>query len=521
MVVVSPNAQVLRQCSGRFGQYGFAPTQWASLDEVGREAVEWAREKALVPKARKVIIAHGANSLSADSSPVVKILREDVVGMKRRKLTRSKSGASLVGPTGVPVARGGTASLRSTSISLSSIIEPLAKPRSTKIVCTLGPKVWSEEAMHGLLDAGMNMARFNFSHGDHKAHGGVLERFRSVCAAHAEKFRKEKGTSMAPVWATMLDTKGPEIRTAMLRDHQAIQLEANQEIIVQAVGDDYVNFEGYKTPTETRIGLSYAGLCQSMSPGKRILLADGTISIEVLEILNETELRGRVMNTQKLGERKNCNLPGVKVDIPVLTVKDIDDLQNFCCLYEMDFVAASFVQSAEDVKFIRGILDDAGGKNIKIISKIENQAGLINFDEILKYTDGVMVARGDLGMEIPSEKVALAQKMLITKCNIAGKFVITATQMLESMITNPLPTRAEMTDVANAVFDGTDAVMLSGETANGDFPTDAVATMAAIVTNAEHAQNNRSLYNFIRNHTSKPMTDVEAICSSAVQTVRS
>jgi pyruvate kinase len=226
------------------------------------------------------------------------------------------------------------------------------------------------------------------------------------------------------------------------------------------------------------------------------------------------------MNSNKLGERKNCNLPGVKVDIPVLTAKDIDDLQNFCCAHDMDYVAASFVQSAEDVKFIRAILDEAGGKNIKIISKIENQAGLTNFDEILKYTDGVMVARGDLGMEIPSEKVALAQKMLITKCTIAGKFVITATQMLESMITNPLPTRAEMTDVANAVFDGTDAVMLSGETANGEFPSEAVATMAAIVTNAEHAQNNRSLYNFIRNHTSKPMTDVEAICSSAVQTVR-
>jgi pyruvate kinase len=520
VVVVSPNAQTLRQCSGRFGQYAFSPASWASLDDVGREAVEWAREMELVPKARKIIIAHGAHALSADASPVLKIFRGDGIAMKRRKLSRSQSGATLQGPTGVPVARSGTASLRSTSISLSSIIEPLTKPRSTKIVCTLGPKCWSEEALHSLLDAGMNLARFNFSHGDHKAHGEVLERFRKVCNEHAAAFSKEKGMDKAPVWATMLDTKGPEIRTAMLRNHEAIMLEANQEIIVQAVGDAYTTFEGYKTDVETRIGLSYAGLCQSMSPGKRILIADGTISIEVLDILSETELRGRVLNSNKLGERKNCNLPGVKVDIPVLTSKDIDDLQNFCCKHEMDFVAASFVQSAEDVKFIRSVLDDAGGKNVKIISKIENQAGLANFDEILKFTDGVMVARGDLGMEIPSEKVALAQKMLITKCTIAGKFVITATQMLESMITNPLPTRAEMTDVANAVFDGTDAVMLSGETANGDFPREAVATMAAIVTNAEHAQNNRSLYNFIRNHTSKPMTDVEAICSSAVQTVR-
>jgi len=296
----------------------------------------------------------------------------------------------------------------------------------------------------------------------------------------------------------MLDTKGPEIRTAMLRDHAAIELEAGQAIIVQAVGDAYTSFEGYKTAEETRIGLSYDKLCQSIAPGKRILLADGTISIEVVEILSATELRGRVLNSKKLGERKNCNLPGVKVDIPVLTPKDIDDLQNFGCKHQMDFVAASFVQSAEDVQFIRRILDEAGGKNIKIISKIENQAGLTNFDDILKYTDGVMVARGDLGMEIPSEKVALAQKLIITKCTVAGKFVITATQMLESMVSNPLPTRAEMTDVANAVFDGTDAVMLSGETANGEFPKEAVATMAAIVENAELGVDYYSQYAFIQ-----------------------
>ena len=212
----------------------------------------------------------------------------------------------------------------------------------------MGPKCWSEDVIGELLDAGMNMARFNFSHGDHAGHGGVLERVRKVCAA--------KGATCA----TMLDTKGPEIRTAMLRNHEAIELEAGQEIIVQAVGDDYVNFEGYKTDMETRIGLSYAGLCKSVAPGKRILLADGTISIEVIEILNATELRGRILNNKKLGERKNCNLPGVKVDIPVLTEKDIDDLQNFGCKLGVDFVAASFVQSADDVKFIRRVLDEKG-----------------------------------------------------------------------------------------------------------------------------------------------------------------
>ncbi len=350
----------------------------------------------------------------------------------------------------------------------------------------MGPKCWDEQTLAALMQAGMNMARFNFSHGDHAGHGAVLQRVRKVAA--------EQGVLLA----TMLDTKGPEIRTAMLRNHDAIELEAGQEIIVEAVGDAYTTFEGYKTPEQTRIGLSYDKLCQSITPGKRILLADGTISIEVEEILSATELRGRVLNSKKLGERKNCNLPGVKVDIPVLTPKDIDDLQNFGCKLGVDFVAASFVQSADDVQFIRRVLDEAGGHGIRIISKIENQAGLNNFDDILKYTDGVMVARGDLGMEIPSWKLPQAQKMLITKSNIAGKFVITATQMLESMVSNPLPTRAEMTDVANAVFDGTDAVMLSGETANGDFPREAVATMAAIVENAELGVDYYSQYAFIQ-----------------------
>ena len=191
--------------------------------------------------------------------------------------------------------------------------------------------------------------------------------------------------------------------------------------------------------------------------------------IKVTEIIDDKNLRGIVMNDKKLGERKNGNLPGVKVELDVLQPKDVDDIKNFACKNKMDYIAVSFVQTGEDVQMVRKILDENGGENIQIISKIENEEGMRNFDEILKYTDGVMVARGDLGMEIPSEKVALAQKMMITKCNIAGKFSICATQMLESMCGNPLPTRAEMTDVANAVFDGADATMLSGETANGAF----------------------------------------------------
>jgi pyruvate kinase len=272
----------------------------------------------------------------------------------------------------------------------------------------MGPKCWSEDGIGKLLDAGMDIARLNFSHGSHEAHGEVFDRFKKVA--------EEKGGHAA----ILLDTKGPEIRTAMLRDHAPIDLEAGQPIIVEAVGDKYTEFEGFKTEEETRIGLSYAKLCQSVGPGSTILLADGTISIKVEEILNDTELRGKVMNSKSLGERKNCNLPGVKVDIPVLTEKDIDDLQNFGCKKGVDFVAASFVQSREDVEFIRRTLDEGGGTHIKIISKIENQEGLKNFDAILEVTDGVMVARGDLGMEIPSEKVPVAQKLIITKCNVKG-----------------------------------------------------------------------------------------------------
>ena len=253
---------------------------------------------------------------------------------------------------------------RNTYVDLDMIMNENVTFRKTKIVCTMGPACWSEDKLAQLLDAGLNIARFNFSHGDHEGHGQVLARFRKVC--------QERGWSAA----TLLDTKGPEIRTAMLREGKNITLEAGQDIVVEAVGDRYTQFEGYKTDKETRIGLSYSKLCQSVKPGNKILLADGTVSIEVVEILSETELRGRVLNTKELGQRKNCNLPGVKVDLPVLMDKDIDDLQNFACKHKMDYVAASFVQSAEDVRFIRRVLDEAGGHKIKIISKIENFEGL-------------------------------------------------------------------------------------------------------------------------------------------------
>lgn len=389
-----------------------------------------------------------------------------------------------------------------TKISLPLITRvdlPIA--RKTKIFCTLGPACWSEEGLGSLLDAGLNVARFNFSHGDHPGHQGVLDRFRKVCAA--------KGSNAA----VLLDTKGPEIRTAMLKDGKDIMLEKGQDITIVAAGDEYTSYEGFKDEEtgETVIGCSYARLAQTVKPGNRLLFADGSVVIEITDIVDEKTVKGKCMNSKKLGQRKNGNLPGVKVDMPVLQPKDIDDLQNFACKNKMDYVAISFVQSGEDVQFVRRVLDEAGGQNIQIISKIENEEGLVNFDEILEHTDGVMVARGDLGMEIPSEKVPLAQKWMITKCNIAGKFVVTATQMLESMCDNPLPTRAEMTDVANAVFDGTDCVMLSGETANGIGPANAVSTMAAIAANAEIAVNWPSVHSFLRDFTPKPFSNEQSI----------
>ena len=397
-----------------------------------------------------------------------------------------------------------TLTVRSTSISPAMIMEDQPMMRKTKIVCTMGPKCWDEESMGKLIDAGMGVARFNFSHGDHEAHQGVLDRFRKVC--------EEKKAHCA----VLLDTKGPEIRTAMLKDHQPIELEAGQDIIVYAAGpDEYTEWEGYKTPEETKIGCSYAKLCQSVKPGNRLLFADGSVVIEVVEIIDEKNLKGKVINSKKLGERKNGNLPGVKVELDVLQEKDIEDIKEFACVNKMDYVAVSFVQCGDDVQMVRKLLDENGGEDVQIISKIENEEGMRNFDDILKYTDGVMVARGDLGMEIPSEKVPLAQKMLITKSNVAGRFCICATQMLESMCTNPLPTRAEMTDVANAVFDGADATMLSGETANGANPAVAVATMAAISANAELAHTSQAAISFIRDHTQRPFTTLESAAASA------
>lgn len=367
-----------------------------------------------------------------------------------------------------------------------------------QVICTLGPSSRDVETIKNLLRAGMSVARFNFSHGSHEYHQETLDNLKQ--ATNETKI----------MCAVMLDTKGPEIRTGFLKDEKPVQLVAGNEVIVTT---DYTIKGDEKT-----ISMSYAKLAQDVKPGQQILCADGSIVLNVLECNPEKgTVKCRCNNTAVLGERKNVNLPGVMVDLPTTTKKDEEDLLKWGVPNQVDFIAASFVRKAKDVHNIRKVLGSAG-ENIKIISKVENQEGLINFDEILDATDAVMVARGDLGMEIPTEKIFLAQKMMIQKCNMKGKPVVTATQMLESMIKNPRPTRAEATDVANAVLDGTDCVMLSGETAAGNFPVEAVKIMARICREAEASLDYYSLFKAIMKQAPVPMSPLESLASSAVRT---
>jgi len=375
--------------------------------------------------------------------------------------------------------------------------------RKCKIICTMGPSCWSEENLIKLFEAGCNICRLNFSHGDHEGHGACVTRIRAAAAKWGKK----------PI-AILLDTKGPEIRTGFFKDGtDKIELTAGQDLKLVT---DY-SFKG----DNTCFAVTYEKMPSAVSPGQQILIADGSLVLKVESCdVAKGEVMTKVLNSCKIGERKNCNLPGVKVDLPVLQEKDIKDLKEFGVPQGVDFVAASFVQNAADCKFIRETLGEAG-KNIKIIPKIENQEGLINFDEIVDNSDGIMIARGDLGMEIPPEKVFMAQKVMTAKCNLAGKPVITATQMLESMCNAPRPTRAEAGDVANAVLDGTDAVMLSGETAGGKFPIEAVTIMRRIVEEAEGALDYNAVYVKRRLDvlsSTKVMSEAEATCSSAVKT---
>ena len=333
--------------------------------------------------------------------------------------------------------------------------------KKTKIVCTMGPNTDNREIMKELALNGMDVARFNFSHGDHAEHKHRLEILESV--------REELGIPIA----SLLDTKGPEIRTGKLKDGKKVTLKE---------GDLYTLTTEEIVGDETRGYINYAGLAEDVKPGDRILIDDGLIELHVREV-NGTDIVCRIENGGELGEKKGVNVPGVRVKLPALTDKDKEDIR-FGVDAGFDFVAASFVRNADAIREIREILDEKGSA-MQIIAKIENEEGIENIDSIIEASDGIMVARGDMGVEIPAEKVPHIQKMIIRKCNLACKVVITATQMLDSMIRNPRPTRAEVSDVANAVYEGTEAVMLSGETAMGSYPIEAVRMMSQIAEESE------------------------------------
>ena len=333
--------------------------------------------------------------------------------------------------------------------------------KKTKIVCTMGPNTDNREIMKELALNGMDVARFNFSHGDHAEHKHRLEILESV--------REELGIPIA----SLLDTKDRKSRTGKLKDGKKVTLKE---------GDLYTLTTEEIVGDETRGYINYAGLAEDVKPGDRILIDDGLIELHVREV-NGTDIVCRIENGGELGEKKGVNVPGVRVKLPALTDKDKEDIR-FGVDAGFDFVAASFVRNADAIREIREILDEKGSA-MQIIAKIENEEGIENIDSIIEASDGIMVARGDMGVEIPAEKVPHIQKMIIRKCNLACKVVITATQMLDSMIRNPRPTRAEVSDVANAVYEGTDAVMLSGETAMGSYPIEAVRMMSQIAEESE------------------------------------
>ena len=333
--------------------------------------------------------------------------------------------------------------------------------RKTKIICTLGPAVDSEDMIRTLIRSGMDAARFNFSHGSHPEH---LERLSLLKAVRDAMGR--------PV-ATILDTKGPEIRIRNF-DTKSISLEA---------GDTFTLTTREEVGDQTHVSVSYPKLHQEVAPGQEILIDDGLVAIRVDEIRGE-DIVCTVENGGTLSANKSINIPGVHIHLPALTEKDVADIR-FGVENDFDFIAASFVRQASDVEAVRQVLQDCGGESVKMIANIENQEGVDNIDEILAAADGIMVARGDLGVEIPAAKVPILQKKIIRKGLQAGKPVITATQMLDSMMRNPRPTRAEVSDVANAVFDGTSCVMLSGETAGGKYPVEALTAMTGIVEEAE------------------------------------
>ena len=343
--------------------------------------------------------------------------------------------------------------------------------KKTKIVCTLGPATDNKDILKELIRNGLNVARFNFSHGTHEEQKNRMN------------LMKEAASEMGVHTGIMLDTKGPEVRTGDFEDG----------IVTLKEGEHYILTSRKIIGNQEEGHIQYENLGKDLKIGDIILIDDGLISLEVIEVLNDEDIKCTVLNSGEIKNKKGVNIPNVKLNLPSLTDKDKKDLL-FGIENNIDFIAASFIRKKEDVIEMRKFLEDNGSRDIGIISKIENREGVNNIEEILKVSDGIMVARGDLGVEIDAEEVPLVQKDIINKCNKVGEPVITATQMLDSMIRNPRPTRAEVSDVATAIFEGSDAIMLSGETAAGKYPVDAVKTMANIAKKIENSLNYEEIF---------------------------
>lgn len=364
--------------------------------------------------------------------------------------------------------------------------------RKTKIICTMGPATESMEVLEALADAGMNVARFNFSHGDHAEQERRMNALKTV--------REKKGLPIA----ILLDTKGPEIRVKDFKDGR-VELKRGQQFTLttsNVLGD------------ESRVAITCDELYKDVEIGTIVLLDDGLISMQVVAI-EGTDIICEVHNDGVVSNHKGINIPGVHLSLPYMSEKDRDDIL-FGIDMDVDLIAASFVRNKEDVLEIRSLLEANGGRGISIISKIENDEGVKNIDEIIEVSDGIMIARGDMGVEIPMEEVPVIQKMIIKKVYAAGKQVITATQMLDSMMKNPRPTRAEVTDVANAVYDGTSAIMLSGETAAGAYPVESLETMVRIAERTERDIDYRKRFFTLERRANPDITD--AICHATCTT---
>lgn len=348
--------------------------------------------------------------------------------------------------------------------------------KMTKIICTLGPAVDDELKLNDLIDAGMDVARFNFSHGDHVAQKERVDRVKRV--------RENNGKNIA----LLLDTKGPEIRIGKIK---------NDKVFISN-GNNFILYNNDTLGDEKGASITHKDLYKTIEIGKTILINDGLIELEV-ESIDNKDIICKIINGGVISNNKGINIPDTDTKLPSLTEQDVKDIK-FAVENDFDFIAASFIRKAKDVLSVRDILDKNNASHIKIISKIENREGVDNFDEILEASDGIMVARGDLGVEIPFEEIPALQKIMCKKCNEKGKIVIVATQMLESMIVNPRPTRAEVSDVANAIYDGATSIMLSGESAAGNYPVESVRIMRKIAEETERdirlAEKNHGLKNY-------------------------